>query len=211
MRCQPGVWISIEGVEGVGKTTHISTLQSFIEKKLKAPVLITREPGGTWYAEKIRELLLLKSDEEVLHPDTELLLMFASRAQHYHAKILPALASGCYVICSRFTDSSLAYQGGGRGIALARIQALADWTLKGAEPDLTFLLDMPVEQGLARAKARAELDRIEQENIDFFERVRQVYLQLASHHPKRFEIIDASQSLGGVKEQIERACERRLR
>jgi dTMP kinase len=200
--------ITVEGIEGVGKTTQVATLQSCLET-LGYSVCLTREPGGTWYAERVRELLLMTPPQgvtESLHSDTELLLMFASRVQHYHTLIEPALRAGNAVICSRFIDSSLAYQGGGRGVPLERIQALAEWSLPGVTPDLTFLLDMPAHEGLARAQQRAELDRIEQEQLSFFDRVRETYLRLAAREPGRFVIIDARASREQVADQIQTAC-----
>jgi dTMP kinase len=195
-----GKFITLEGIEGVGKSTNIAVVQAFLEAR-GIEVVLTHEPGGTPMAEDIRALLLKDHDEAVAE-DTELLLMFASRAQHIARTIRPALEAGKWVLCSRFTDSSMAYQGGGRGIALNHITALAQWVHADLQPDLTLLLDLDPEIGLARARARAELDRIEKETMDFFERVRDTYLQLAKIHD-RFCVIDASLDMGGVKAQVE--------
>lgn len=196
-----GRFITLEGVEGVGKSTNLNFVVEFIQKQLNKKVLVTREPGGTPFAEEIRNLLL-KNISEAVHPDTELLLMFAARAQHLQQKILPALQDGKWVICSRFTDSSLAYQGGGRGIDLIRIEELAHWVQGEFQPDLTLLLDLPVEIGLQRAKVRGELDRIEQEELSFFKRVRDQYLLLAQQYADRYQVIDASGSVEDVQAQI---------
>jgi dTMP kinase len=195
-----GKFITLEGIEGVGKSTNIAVVQAFLEAR-GIEVVLTHEPGGTPMAEDIRALLLKDHDEAVAE-DTELLLMFASRAQHIARTIRPALEAGKWVLCSRFTDSSMAYQGGGRGIALNHITALAQWVHADLQPDLTLLLDLDPEIGLARARARAELDRIEKETMDFFERVRDTYLQLAKTHD-RFCVIDASLDMDGVKAQVE--------
>jgi dTMP kinase len=194
-----GKFITLEGGEGVGKTTSLD----FIERILKGKAIdlvVTREPGGTAFAEKIRDVLLAPSSEKVAE-DTELLLMFASRAQHLAELIKPAIARGQWVLCSRFTDSTYAYQGGGRGIAFERIKMLENWVHGDFQPDLTLYFDLPVEIGMARAKARGQLDRIEQEDLDFFERVRQAYLKRAKSS-SRYRIIDASQSIEAVQAQI---------
>ncbi len=194
-----GKFISLEGVEGVGKTTNQKFIEEFLTQR-SIPFISTREPGGTPLAEKMRSLLLTPS-EEPLTADAELLLMFASRAQHLNQLILPALSQGKWVICSRFTDSTYAYQGGGRGVSKTRIAALESWVQGEFQPDLTLIFDLPAELGLARASARAPLDRIEQENIDFFNRVRQVFLERSTQSP-RYHVIDASQSLEQVKDEI---------
>lgn len=195
-----GKFITLEGGEGAGKTTNLNLIQSYLLQQ-NIPVLLTREPGGTPLAEKIRDLLLENQSEKVSQ-EAELLLMFASRAQHLSELILPALESGKWVLCSRFTDSSYAYQGGGRGIDLNKIKILENFVQGDFQPDLTFYFDLPVEIGMARAKQRGELDRIEQEELNFFERVRQIYLQRAQEYPKRFRVIDANQSLETVAESI---------
>ena len=198
-----GRFITLEGGEGVGKTTNLIFVKHWLEVQGKK-VIVTREPGGTPLAERIRKLLLDPS--EVVATETELLLMFASRAQHLAEVIRPALNRGDWVLCSRFTDSTYAYQGGGRGIETSRIDVLADWLHADCQPDATLLLDLPAEAGLERARARDELDRIEQEQIDFFERVRQVYLQRAnaSHQAA---IVDASKPLEQVQQQLVEALQ----
>jgi dTMP kinase len=199
MQKKPGKFITLEGVEGVGKTTNQKFIEEFLASR-SIEFLTTREPGGTRLAEKIREILLLP-DEEKICVDAELLLMFASRAQHLEQLILPALAEGKWVICSRFTDSTYAYQGGGRGIPECRIAALEEFVHQGFQPNLTLVFDLPVEIGLSRAHARGALDRIEQENVDFFNRVRETYLTRAKAS-SRYYLIDASKSLLEVQSQV---------
>lgn len=196
-----GCFITVEGVEGVGKSTQIEALVERLRDHGHR-VVLTREPGGTELGEAIRALLL--SDRyPAMHPDTELLLMFAARSEHLHRRILPALEAGEWVVCDRFTDASYAYQGGGRGMPLARIEELEHWTLGDFRPDATLLLDAPPEVGLARARARGPQDRFEQEELAFFERVRAVYLQRAEAEPERFRIIDASRPLAVVRAEVE--------
>jgi len=198
---QQGLFITLEGVEGAGK----STLMTYVAEMLSASgkeVLQTREPGGTKTGEQIRNILLDKNNVSVTD-DTELLLMFAARSQHISEVIKPALASGKVVICDRFTDASYAYQGGGRGIESLRIQALEDWVQQGLKPTLTILFDIDVEAGLRRASKRSEADRFEQEEISFFERIRACYLQRAKNEPERFRIIDAAQTFDHVQQQIQ--------
>lgn len=191
-------FISIEGGEGAGKSTAIKTIQNYLQQHGIAHI-ITREPGGTPLAEKIRSLLLDKSDE-VLLPESELLLFFAGRYQHIQHVIKPALEKGLWVISDRFVEASFAYQGAGRGIAEARIEYLKEWLIKDLSPQHTLLLDAPPALGLDRIKTRGELDRIESEKIDFFNRVRAYYLDLAAKEKERFHIIDTSQSLADVEE-----------
>lgn len=162
-----GQFITIEGVEGAGKSTQVAFIKQRLEEQGKQ-VVMTREPGGTDISEQIRSLLLTPMANPMAI-DTELLLMFAGRAEHVEKVIRPALERGDWVICDRFTDASFAYQGGGRGVSRERIKALADWTLKGLKPDLTFLFDLSVELGLKRVIARKNgVDRFEQEKVDFF-------------------------------------------
>ncbi|HTO19248.1 MAG TPA: dTMP kinase [Pseudomonas sp.] len=197
-----GLFITLEGPEGAGKTTN----REFLAERLRAAgreTLLTREPGGTPLAERIRELLLAPSDEPMAS-DTELLLMFAARAQHLDQVIRPALAAGKVVLCDRFTDATYAYQGGGRGLSEARIAVLEDFVQGTLRPDLTLVFDLPVEVGLARAAARGRLDRFEQEGRAFFESVRQTYLRRAAGDPQRYRIIDAGQPLSDVQCQLER-------
>ena len=196
-----GLFLTFEGIEGAGKTSNLAHAKTLIEAAGHS-VVVSREPGGTEVGEKIREVLL-NPDLPAMHSDTELLLMFASRAEHYQHKILPALSEGNWVLCDRFTDASFAYQGGGREIDTTRIAALEDWVLAKFRADKTFLFDLPVSVGLSRAKARGAADRIEQEESEFFERIRQCYLSRAEKEPARFSVIDASQTLDAVREQID--------
>ena len=200
-----GRFITVEGGEGVGKTTNLE----HIRRRLAAAgheVVLTREPGGTPVGEQIRSLLLDPANRG-MSADCELLLMFAARAEHLHKVIRPALASGRWVLCDRFTDATYAYQGGGRGLDTARIRQLEDWVQQGFRPDLTLLLDVPVATGLARAAGRSAPDRFEQEERAFFERVRQAYLDRARAEPERFRIIDAAGTLEQVHRQIDRALD----
>jgi dTMP kinase len=198
---QQSLFITLEGIEGAGKSTLMTHVAEVISK-VGSEVLQTREPGGTKTGEQIRNILLDSKNVSVTD-DTELLLMFAARAQHINEVIEPALSSGKVIICDRFTDASYAYQGGGRGIELSRIQILEDWVQQGLKPNLTLLFDLDVETGLRRAGKRSEADRFEQEEISFFERIRSCYLQRAENEPERFRIIDASQSFDHVKQQIQ--------
>jgi len=194
-------FISIEGGEGAGKSTSIE----YIKQKLEAcgiECLVTREPGGTPMAEDIRQLLLQHRDE-VVDPYTELLLMFASRRQHVQNVIRPALASGKWVICDRFTDASFAYQGFGRGLDKDFISSLKRWVHGDLNPNMTVLFDLDIAIGMARAGKRSDFDRIEKETMSFFERVRQGYLTQAKAEPQRYRIVDASQSITGVEQQLD--------
>ncbi|WPO98751.1 dTMP kinase [Pseudomonas sp. HR96] len=196
-----GLFITLEGPEGAGKTTNREYLAEHL-RRAGLDVVLTREPGGTPLAERIRELLLTPSDEP-MHADTELLLVFAARAQHLAQVIRPALARGAVVLCDRFTDATYAYQGGGRGLSLPRIGALEDFVQGTLRPDLTLVFDLPVEIGLARATARGRLDRFEQEGRAFFDAVRNTYLQRAAAEPQRYRLVDAAQSL----EQVQRSLD----
>lgn len=193
-----GCFITIEGVEGVGKSTNIAAIESLLRQK-EIPFISTREPGGTPLSEKIRALLLDKN-ETSMHDMTELLLVFAARAQHVEELIKPALEKGQWVICDRFTDSSFAYQGFGRQSSIDLIEKVEKLALGEFAPDITFLLDLPVEIGLARASKRGELDRFESEDIEFFNRVRTGFLTRAK--TKRTIVIDASGSLAEIEKQI---------
>lgn len=196
-----GKFISIEGTEGAGKTTQIRFIAEYLRQQGKQ-VLLTREPGGTALGEEIRELLLAPR-EAGMHEDTELLLMFAARAEHLARTIQPALARGEWVISDRFVDATFAYQGGGRGISQQRIQQIADWTLKGVTPDLTLLFDLPVKAGLERIQKRpGDTDRFEQEKAAFFERIREVYLQRTAQEPQRIRRIDASQTVDNIHNDV---------
>lgn len=196
-----GYFISFEGIEGVGKTTALQFARDYIEKK-KINYVMTREPGGTPIAEAIRSVLL-NHYTEAMSRDTELLLMFAGRAQNIAQVILPALERGQWVLSDRFTDASFAYQGGGRGVPIEHIEQLARWVQKDLAPDVTILLDMPVEAAFNRVTSRGAKDRIEAEGMDFFERVREKYLQLAKKNAKRFRVIRADQSMDEIKQAIE--------
>lgn len=198
-------FITVEGIEGVGKSTCIAYISKYLMQK-KIPLCVTREPGGTPIAEQIRQILLTRHTE-IMADDTELLLMFASRAQHLTRVIKPALAAGKWVLCDRFTDASYAYQGGGRGVALERIAILETWVQHDLRPDLTLLLDAPVEQALMRMKHRAHPDRIEAEQQQFFQRVRDTYLLRAAKSPERYRVIDASVPLEKVELQIQQWLE----
>jgi len=196
-----GLFITLEGPEGAGKSTNRDYLAARLREH-GLDVVLTREPGGTPLAEKVRELLLAPSDE-VMAADAELLLVFAARAQHLAQVIRPALAKGSVVLCDRFTDATYAYQGGGRGLSVARIAALEQFVQGDLRPDLTLVFDLPVEVGLARAAARGRLDRFEQEGQAFFEAVRQAYLQRAQGEPQRYNLLDAAQPLDVVQRAID--------
>lgn len=200
MTSYTGKFITLEGIEGVGKTTNREYIRSLL-KQSGRPCVETREPGGTPLGEALREMLL-EHKHEGMSSDAELLMMFASRAEHLHKVILPALAAGKNVLCDRFTEATYAYQGGGRGINDRKIAELETWVQGELRPDLTIILDAPVETGRDRAGRRSEPDRIEKEQNDFFERVRQTYLQLANHYPHRIAVVDASIALEQVQKQI---------
>ena len=196
-----GKFITVEGIEGVGKSTNVSVIREAIEAR-GLQVLTTREPGGTPMAEQIRGLLLEHGDEPM--PDiVELLLMFAARALHVNNVIKPALDEGTWVICDRFTDTSRAYQGAGRGFPLSDINRMADWVHGDLQPDLTILLDAPVETGIERAGKRSEPDRIEAEKIEFFIRARDCFLSLAAAEPERFAVVDANRDQAAVRTTID--------
>lgn len=196
-----GKFISVEGIEGVGKSTNIDVLVKRIEAEGHR-VLTTREPGGTPLAEDIRDIVQHRGEEPI--PEiAELLLIFAARSLNVNNVILPALEAGTWVVSDRFTDSSRAYQGGGRGIPMETVDRIADWVHGDIWPDLTILLDAPVEIGMERAGKRSAPDRFEQERHDFFQRVRECYLQIASNEPNRFVVIDTTQSLAEVSAEIE--------
>ena len=202
------VFLTLEGIEGVGKSTNLAFIRDWLSRH-GHDVVQTREPGGTPLAEQIRELLLVPRDETV-DSDTELLLMFAARAQHVAGVIKPALAAGRTVLSDRFVDASFAYQGGGRQLPMARIAALEAWLLADFKPTLTVLLDLHPDIALARAHQRGEADRFEREQLAFFVRVRDVYLQRAAADPQRFAIIDAGQPLADVQRDIAAVLQQRL-
>ncbi len=190
-----GRFITLEGIEGAGKSTHLETIRRFLATK-GAEVVVTREPGGTETAERIRAILLDRRG--VMDPETELLLMFAARAEHLKVRIQPNLDKGVWVVCDRFTDSTYAYQGGGRGFPMTRIAALEEYVQGGFRPDLTILFDVDAKTGLGRAGNRGQADRFEQESIAFFERARQVFLDRAAQEPARFRLVDATQPVEAV-------------
>lgn len=196
-----GRFITLEGGEGAGKSSNLEYIRQRLQQAGK-DVVFTREPGGTPLGEAIRGLLL-DHRQTAMADDTELLLMFAARAQHLAELIRPALERGQWVLCDRFTDATYAYQGSGRGIATERIRLLEQWVQAGLRPDLTFLLDLPVSVGLQRAGQRSEPDRFEREQHAFFERVRAGYLELARSEPQRYRVIDASQPLAQVQTQLD--------
>lgn len=193
-------FITLEGVEGAGKSTQKDALCRLLDVN-GVPYIETREPGGTSYAESIRELLLSHSDDAP-SAKTELLLMFAARAQHLETRILPALEAGTWVICDRFTDATYAYQGGGRELPVDWIETLETLVQGAKRPDLTLIFDVPIELGLARAGRRGALDRIESEELAFFERVRATYRQIASLETDRVVMLDASSDIESVTESM---------
>lgn len=202
-----GKFISIEGSEGAGKSTALQFIKDYLIKA-NIDVVWTREPGGTDMAEEIRRLVLHPMSFEEVAPETELLLMFAARAQHMKKNILPALSAGKWVASDRFIDASYAYQGGGRGLDLNYITMLDKWIVGSTYPDLTLLLDITPEKGFERAEKRGtDKDRIEQEKLDFFVRVREAYLERAKQDPQRIKIIDASVPLFAVQSQIRDALD----
>lgn len=205
---QTGRFVTLEGVEGAGKSTVMETLCAHLGDR-GIPFVRTREPGGTPLAESIRDLLLAEHDE-AFDEHAELLLMFAARAQHLSQKIRPALESGSWVLCDRFTDASYAYQGGGRGLSMDSIGILEQLVQQSLRPDRVLVLDLPVEDGLRRAQQRAGLDRFEKEQVAFFERVRGVYLQRAAEWPQRYRVIDAAAPLEVVQSSVVRVLDELL-
>ena len=203
-----GLFITVEGVEGVGKSTNIETIKNFLAEK-NVEFVLTREPGGTLIAEQIREILL-KPHEEKLTELSELLLVFAARAQHVATVIKPALVSGRWVICDRFTDATYAYQGGGRGLNKSIITRLEDMVQNELRPDLTIILDLDPETGMERAAKRGSLDRFEQEHLEFFNKVRAVYLEIARAEPRRCVIVDASSPIETVQANLRTIIQSKL-
>ena len=194
-----GKFITLEGIDGAGKSTHLAWLADFLRARGRE-VVVTREPGGTPLCEKLRALLLA----EPMHPDTETLLLFAARAEHLASVIRPALARGAWVLCDRFTDATFAYQAGGRGIAEDRIILLESWVQKGLQPDLTLLFDVPLDVSRARLQETGSVpDRFEREKEDFFARVRATYLERAKRSDGRMHVIDSHRSLAEIREQLE--------
>ncbi len=202
---QRGKFISLEGTEGVGKSTNLAAMLDCLDRHNIAYIQ-TREPGGTPLAEELRELLLAPREEAVA-PAAELLMVFAARAQHLETLIKPALDDGLWVVSDRFTDATFAYQGGGRGLSMEMIAALETMIQQGLAPDRTILLDLAPEVGMQRAEQRGELDRFETEQMAFFDKVRAAYLERAAADPNRFVIVDASQSVQQVSADVVVALE----
>ncbi|MDH5693152.1 MAG: dTMP kinase, partial [Gammaproteobacteria bacterium] len=198
-------FLTVEGGEGAGKSTNIAFIQEYLQKR-GLNVIVTREPGGTELSEAVRGLLL-DPNYRGMDSNTELLLMFAARAEHLAKVILPALKRGDWVLCDRFTDATYAYQGGGRGLSTDRIAALENWVQGDLRPDLTLLFDIPVAQGMERAGKRGDKDRFEQEDLEFFSKVRDHYLSRAAAEPARFRVIDASVTLDAVREQLSKVLD----
>jgi dTMP kinase len=192
-----GKFITFEGIDGAGKSTHIQYVGELIRAR-GVELVSSREPGGTPLGEKLRELVL----HEAMHLETEALLVFASRREHIAQLIEPALARGAWVVSDRFTDASFAYQGGGRGLELAKLDTLANWVHPELWPDLTILFDVPLDVARARLDASRQLDRFEQEKADFFLAARNEYLRRAAHEPARFRVIDSTQPIDAVRAQL---------
>lgn len=193
-------FITLDGIDGSGKSTHLATIKNWFEQQ-QLPVLFTREPGGTAIGEALREILLNPATQASLR--TETLLMFAARQQHLEEVILPALQQGISVVSDRFTDATFAYQGGGRGVPFADIETLENWVQGSLRPDLTLILDVPLEVSMERINRSREKDRFEQEQADFFTRVRAAYLQRAQAAPQHYAIIDSNRELTEVQVEIE--------
>ena len=195
--------ITFEGVDGAGKSTHLAWFADTLRQR-GLEVLVTREPGGTPLGERLREILL----NQPMHAETEALLMFAARLEHIEQVIKPALKRGTWVVSDRFSDASFAYQGGGRGVALTKLEQLERWVQEDLQPDLTLLFDIPVDVARQRLDNNVTLDRFEQEKDDFFDRVRQAYLVRSQKYPQRFAIIDAAQTPDKVKVNLESVISR---
>ncbi len=191
-------FITLEGMDGAGKSTHIPTIIAALQAR-GHEVVSTREPGGTALGERLRELLL----HENMHAETETLLMFAARREHIATVIAPALARGAYVLSDRFTDATFAYQSGAKGVSAAKVELLEQWVQGDLQPDITLLFDVPVEISIQRLAAARSPDKFEREDAAFFTRIRQAYLQRAQQNPARFRIIDGSKSLDEVKNSVE--------
>jgi len=192
-----GKFITLEGMDGAGKSTHIANIISALEAR-GHEVVSTREPGGTVLGERLRELLL----HEPMHAETETLLMFAARREHIAQVIQPALASGAYVLSDRFTDATYAYQAGAKGVKIDKIRTLETWVQGALQPDVTLLFDVPVEVSMQRLLQAREPDKFERENAEFFTKIRQMYLQRAAENPTRFRVIDANQPLEMVSQSV---------
>lgn len=200
LSAERGYFITVEGIEGSGKSSSMEFIAATLRVQGRE-ILMTREPGGTEFGETLRAVLLKPRKEEI-EAETETLMMFAARSEHLAKVIEPALAQGTWVICDRFTDATYAYQGGGRGVPLSRVAELEHWVQGALRPDITLLLDVEPQTGLERATSRSDPDRIEGEALEFFERVRGVYLRRAAQEPSRFAVIDAQQPLKAVKTAI---------
>ena len=194
---QLGKFITLEGVDGAGKTSHIEFIKEYLTN-LKLDFIMTREPGGTELGEKLREILL----HDEMTPKTETILMFAARNEHIEKVIRPGLTSGAIVISDRFTDASYAYQSGGKGVEDEAIDVLKDLVQKNLQPDLTFLFDLPVEVSIKRLKKTRKLDKFEKEEKDFHENVRKKYLMIAKNNPKRFSVLNSEKSIDEIQSQI---------
>ena len=192
-----GKFITLEGMDGAGKSTHIPSIIQLLESR-GLEVVSTREPGGTTLGEKLRELLL----NEAMHPETETLLMFAARREHIASVIEPALARGAWVLSDRFTDATYAYQSGGRGVSAEKVIALEQWVQGDLQPDATLLFDVPVEVSVSRLASARMPDKFERESAEFFTKIRNAYLQRASENPSRFRVINSNQALEAVQVNI---------
>ena len=201
-------FITLDGIDGSGKTTQLNVIRDWFAAR-QMPVVFTREPGGTPLGEKLRELLLDPQTRVSLR--TETLLMFAARRQHLEDVVLPALAQGIHVVSDRFTDATFAYQGGGRGLPTAEVEVLENWVQGSLRPDLTILLDVPLEVSVARIEGSRDKDRFEREDSDFFARVRAAYLQRAAQSPKRYAVINSHSDKAEVKQDIEAVLNRLFR
>ncbi len=208
LSAERGRLVTVEGVEGAGKSTHIGFITNYI-RAAGVEVVSTREPGGTELGEAIRKVVLGDTDEPV-SPEAETLLMFAARAQHIEQVIEPALARGDWVVCDRFTDATYAYQGGGRGMPLSRIAILEEWVQGALRPDLTLMLDLDPTIGLERIGKRGKEDRFDEEKLEFFEQVRNVYLRRAAQEMARYSVIDAEPSVETVRKSIIETLDRFL-
>ena len=200
-----GLFITVEGIDGAGKTTHLAWLRDYFEARQRE-VVTTREPGGTALGESLRALLL--RSEYPAHPETEAMLMFAARREHLARVILPALQSEKVVLCDRFTDATFAYQGYGSGVSLERLEVLEAWVQRGLQPDVTFFFDVPVKVGQERMGTERERDRFERERADFFERVRAGYLERAARYPGRIHVIDSTPAIDVVRRSLEKILSR---
>lgn len=200
MSAQRGKFITVEGLEGAGKSTNLKVIEEFFAEK-QIDFVATREPGGTLYGERMRDLLLQHFNEK-LDANAELLLIFAARAQHLSQKIIPALERGEWVLCDRFTDATYAYQGAGRDLGVDRVAQLESFVQGELRPDLTLILDLPVEVGMQRVDARGERDRFESEKQQFFEKVRAAYIERAARTPERYAVINTDQTREAVKQDI---------